>query len=47
MTHPLPSDDQFLRLNYWLAVLQLHNLRQRMMRVGQIGSVFAIDSNEG
>jgi hypothetical protein len=40
--HRLPSDDVEMRRMIWYDILYLHNIRQRMMRVGQIGSVFQL-----
>lgn len=41
----LPSDDSSFRICVWQSVMFLHNLRTRIMRVGQIGSVWALDTH--
>ena len=40
---PLPSDDEVKRKKIWTVCLRLHNLRQREMQIGQIGTVFEKD----
>lgn len=39
----LPSDDDDFRVMVWEIVIRLHNSRQRMMRVGQMCSVWIVD----
>ena len=43
---PLPSDCMYKRKLIWVTVLHLHNFRQRVMKIGQIGNVFELDCEE-
>jgi len=40
----LPSDDDVFCLSTWRSVIFLHNLQTCMMRVGQMGSVWHMDT---
>ena len=45
MYRHLPSDCDSFRVNVWLTVMMLHNLRNRKMRVNQMCNVWKNDSN--
>ena len=42
----LPSDNDVLNQRIWMATMMLHNFRVRVMRIGQMSTVFMPDDHD-